>query len=245
MKKSNKVNPNKQTQMKKILFSLTASLIMVTGCAQSNPKNKDKSKTKMELKTEIDSVSYAIGLSVAQNLKSQGFEDLNTEAFMVAMTGTYNNEDPKLNPEELDLIIRNYMTKKSERDLAVNKEKGEKFLKENATKSGVKVTASGLQYKVITEGTGAKPTAENEVEVHYHGTLIDGTVFDSSVDRGETISFPLNRVIPGWTEGVQLMSVGSKYIFYIPSELAYGERGSGQIGPNEALIFEVELFGIK
>jgi len=231
--------------MKKILFSLTASLIMVTGCAQSNPKNKDKSKTKMELKTEIDSVSYAIGLSVAQNLKSQGFEDLNTEAFMVAMTGTYNNEDPKLNPEELDLIIRNYMTKKSERDLAVNKEKGEKFLKENATKSGVKVTASGLQYKVITEGTGAKPTAENEVEVHYHGTLIDGTVFDSSVDRGETISFPLNRVIPGWTEGVQLMSVGSKYIFYIPSELAYGERGSGQIGPNEALIFEVELFGIK
>jgi FKBP-type peptidyl-prolyl cis-trans isomerase FklB len=245
MRKSNNVNPNKQTQMKKILFSLTASLIMVTGCAQSNPKNKDKSKTKMELKTEIDSVSYAIGLSVAQNLKSQGFEDLNTEAFMVAMTGTYNNEDPKLNPEELDLIIRNYMTKKSERDLAVNKEKGEKFLKENATKSGVKVTASGLQYKVITEGTGAKPTAENEVEVHYHGTLIDGTVFDSSVDRGETISFPLNRVIPGWTEGVQLMSVGSKYIFYIPSELAYGERGSGQIGPNEALIFEVELFGIK
>jgi FKBP-type peptidyl-prolyl cis-trans isomerase FklB len=245
MRKSNNVNPNKQTQMKKILFSLTASLLIVTGCAQSNPKNKDKSKTKMELKTEIDSVSYAIGLSVAQNLKSQGFEDLNTEAFMVAMTGTYNNEDPKLNPEELDLIIRNYMTKKSERDLAVNKEKGEKFLKENATKSGVKVTASGLQYKVITEGTGAKPTAENEVEVHYHGTLIDGTVFDSSVDRGETISFPLNRVIPGWTEGVQLMSVGSKYIFYIPSELAYGERGSGQIGPNEALIFEVELFSIK
>lgn len=231
--------------MKKILFSLTATLLMFTGCAQSNAKNKDKSKTKMELKTEIDSVSYAIGLSVAQNLKSQGFEDLNTEAFMVAMTGTYNNEDPKLNAEELDLIIRNYMTKKSERDLAVNREKGEKFLAENATKEGVKVTASGLQYKVVKEGTGAKPTAENEVEVHYHGTLIDGTVFDSSVDRGETISFPLNRVIPGWTEGVQLMSIGSKYIFYIPSELAYGERGSGQIGPNEALIFEVELFSIK
>lgn len=231
--------------MKKIIFSLTATLLMFTGCAQSNSKNKDKSKTKMELKTEIDSVSYAIGLSVAQNLKTQGFEDLNIEAFTTAMHGTYNNEDPKLNAEELDLIIRNYMTKKSERDLVANKEKGEKFLTENATKEGVKVTASGLQYKVITEGTGPKPTAENEVEVHYHGTLIDGTVFDSSVDRGETISFPLNRVIPGWTEGVQLMSVGSKYVFYIPSELAYGERGSGQIGPNEALIFEVELFSIK
>jgi FKBP-type peptidyl-prolyl cis-trans isomerase FklB len=231
--------------MKRMLFSITATLLFVTGCAQSNSKNKDKSKTKMELKTEIDSVSYAIGLSVAQNLKGQGFEDLNTEAFMSAMLGTYSNEEPKMTAEQMDLIIRNYMQAKAEKDMVENKKKGEDFLKENSTKTGVVVTESGLQYKVVREGSGTRPTATSEVKVHYHGTLIDGTVFDSSVDRGEPISFGLNRVIRGWTEGVQLMTPGSKYIFYIPSDLAYGERGSGQIGPNAALIFEVELLEVK
>jgi FKBP-type peptidyl-prolyl cis-trans isomerase FkpA len=127
------------------------------------------------------------------------------------------------------------------------KEKGEKFLKENATKEGVKTTSSGLQYKVLKEGEGKQPKATDTVQVHYKGTLIDGTEFDSSYKRGEPIAFPLNRVIPGWTEGVQLMKEGSKYQFFIPSNLAYGERGTpgGPIGPNETLIFEVELLKVQ
>jgi FKBP-type peptidyl-prolyl cis-trans isomerase len=128
---------------------------------------------------------------------------------------------------------------------SVNKARGEKFLAENKSKDGVKTTASGLQYKVIKEGTGKKPAKENTVKVHYTGTTIDGKVFDSSVERGEPIEFPLAGVIAGWTEGVQLMSVGSKYTLYIPSNLAYGEQGAGQaIGPNETLIFDVELLDI-
>ncbi len=124
--------------------------------------------------------------------------------------------------------------------------KGEKFLEDNAKKEGVHVTASGLQYKIITEGTGKSPKATDTVEVHYEGTLIDGRVFDSSYRRGQTIEFPLNRVIAGWTEGVQLMKEGSKFRFFIPSRLAYGSRGAGRdIGPNEALIFDVELFKVK
>lgn len=128
-----------------------------------------------------------------------------------------------------------------------NAKAGQDFLAENAKRDSVKVTPSGLQYEVLQEGTGAKPTATSTVKVNYEGKLIDGTVFDSSYERGEPISFPLNRVIPGWTEGLQLMSVGSKYRFYIPSELAYGEQGTpgGPIGPNCALIFEVELLGIE
>ena len=124
--------------------------------------------------------------------------------------------------------------------------KGEKFLEDNAKKEGVTVTASGLQYKVITPGTGKSPKATDTVEVHYEGTLIDGKVFDSSYQRKESIEFPLNRVIAGWTEGVQLMQEGAKYRFYIPSKLAYGPRGAGRdIGPNEALIFDVELIKVK
>lgn len=126
-------------------------------------------------------------------------------------------------------------------------EKGRQFLAENATKDGVKTTASGLQYKVLKEGEGKSPSATDEVEVHYRGTLLDGTEFDSSYKRGQPISFPLNRVIPGWTEGVQLMKEGAKYQFFIPSNLAYGPRGTpgGPIGPDETLIFEVELLKVK
>lgn len=136
----------------------------------------------------------------------------------------------------------NYLHSMSDIALA----KGEKFLEDNAKKEGVTVTPSGLQYKVITPGTGKSPKATDTVEVHYEGTLIDGTVFDSSYRRKESIEFPLNRVIAGWTEGVQLMQEGSKYRFYIPSKLAYGPRGAGRdIGPNEALIFDVELIKVK
>ncbi len=138
-----------------------------------------------------------------------------------------------------------YSSSTNQKAAALNLEKGSAFLAENAKKEGVKTTASGLQYEVLQSGSGeTHPTASNTVRVHYHGTLIDGTVFDSSVERGETISFPLNRVIPGWTEGVQLMKVGDKFRFYIPSNLGYGNRSAGKIPAGSTLIFEVELFEI-
>ncbi len=139
-----------------------------------------------------------------------------------------------------------YNNANNQKIAALNLEKGVAFLAENAKKAGVTTTASGLQYEVLQSGSGeTHPTASSTVRVHYHGTLIDGTVFDSSVERGETISFPLNRVIPGWTEGVQLMKVGDKFRFYIPSNLGYGERSAGKIPPGSVLIFDVELFEIN
>ncbi len=139
-----------------------------------------------------------------------------------------------------------YNSSHNQKAAALNQEKGSAFLAENAKKDGVKTTASGLQYEVLHSGSGdSHPTASSTVRVHYHGTLIDGTVFDSSVERGETISFPLNRVIPGWTEGVQLMKTGDKFRFYIPSNLGYGNRSAGKIPPGSTLIFDVELFEIQ
>ena len=168
-----------------------------------------------------NSLSYQLGLSVAQYLMQYGEKELNYEEFKAG----------------IDLVMN--MSAKA-------KEEGEKFLAENAKREGVKVTASGLQYEVLEATLGQKPKATDTVKVHYEGTLIDGTVFDSSYKRGESISFPLNGVIKGWTEGLQLMSVGSKYKFFIPYQLAYGERGAGgSIPPYAALIFTVELLGIE
>ena len=168
-----------------------------------------------------NSLSFQLGTSVAQYLMQYGEKELNYEEFKAG----------------IDLVLN--MSAKA-------KEEGEKFLAENAKREGVKVTASGLQYEVLEATLGQKPKATDTVKVHYEGTLIDGTVFDSSYKRGESISFPLNGVIKGWTEGLQLMSVGSKYKFFIPYQLAYGERGAGaSIPPYAALIFTVELLGIK
>ena len=150
-----------------------------------------------------------------------------------------------MNMEEAREYMQKYFVEASAKEANKTKEEGEKFLADNKTKSGVITTESGLQYQVITEGTGAKPTAEDHVKVHYTGTLLDGTKFDSSIDRGEPAEFPVSQVIKGWTEGLQLMPVGSKYIFWIPSDLAYGDRGAGQmIKPNSTLKFEVELLEI-
>ena len=151
----------------------------------------------------------------------------------------------KMTPQEAQQYLQTYFVEAQAREAAKSKEEGEKFLAENKTKEGVITTESGLQYQVVTEGTGAKPTAEDRVKVHYTGTLLDGTKFDSSVDRGEPAEFGVNQVIKGWTEGLQIMPAGSKYIFWIPSELAYGERGAGQdIKPNSVLKFEVELLEV-
>ena len=221
--------------------------------------NKKATVTAESLKTEIDSVSYAIGMDVANSVAAN-FEDINSELFIAGYMNTLDSTNVLFDKMIAQGIVQSYFqknqekirqkqqeaaAKQAEKDFADVKAASEKFLEENKTKEGVTTTASGLQYSVINEGTGEKPTADSTVKVHYHGTLIDGTVFDSSVDRGTPATFGVGQVIKGWTEGLQLMSVGSKYKFYIPQDLAYGAtpRG-GQIKPFSALIFEVELLEI-
>ena len=194
----------------------------------------------------MDSVSYSLGVVLAANLKNQGFSSINSKelakGFADSLTGTASQT-----VEEADAQIREVMTKIQEEKAAEAKSEGEYFLAENSKKDGIEMTESGLQYNHEVVGDGDSPAAEDTVTVHYKGTLIDGTEFDSSYKRGEPISFPLNGVIPGWTEGLQLMKVGGKTTFYIPQELAYGARPNpnGPIPPYAALILEVELIEIK
>ena len=193
-------------------------------------------------------VSYSYGLMIAKQLTERGI-DLDFDQFATAFKTVLEEGEPLLSDDEVSDTLDTYSKILAEKSATgVDRETldaGKKFLEENLKKDGIKRTASGLQYEVIKEGDGAQPAAVDVVEVHYHGTLLDGTVFDSSVDRGETTSFPLNRVIPGWTEGLQLMKEGGKYRFFIPYDLAYGERGAGaDIKPYSTLIFEVELFKV-
>ncbi len=194
----------------------------------------------------MDKLSYAWGLAMGQQLHGMGVNDLDVESYADAVKAVMDRTEPKMKPEEAQKLINEYLQKLQGEMEAAAKAAGQKFLAENKTKEGVQETASGLQYIVEKEGTGAKPGAEDEVTVHYTGKLLDGTVFDSSVNRGEPATFPLNRVIPGWTEGVQLMSEGAKYVFFIPSDLAYGPQGvPNAIPPHSTLIFEVELLKVN
>ncbi|MBV6655378.1 MAG: FKBP-type peptidyl-prolyl cis-trans isomerase [Mameliella sp.] len=194
----------------------------------------------------MDQLSYALGVLLAQNLQNQGFDNLDEASMNAAIHDVLAGNEPKLTPEEANKVIQDYMQEKQKAQHADAIKKGEDFLAENAKREGIKVTESGLQYEVLKEGTGEKPSASSKVSVHYHGTLIDGTVFDSSVERGEPTSFGVNQVIKGWTEALQLMPQGSKWKLYIPADLAYGPRGAGgKIGPYETLIFEVELLEIQ
>lgn len=200
----------------------------------------------VKLDTEIDSVSYSLGVNIANSIRKQGVESVNADAMAKAIDDVYKNDSLLISVEETDKILQHYFTKLQSSKFESVKKDGEAFLAQNAKKEGVVTLESGLQYKIITQGTGPKPTAEDVVKTHYHGTTIDGNVFDSSVQRGEPISFPLNGVIKGWTEALQLMPVGSKWILYIPYNLAYGERGAGEaIPPYATLIFEVELLDIE
>lgn len=193
----------------------------------------------------MDKLSYAWGMAIGQQLHGMGVNDIDIESFADAVKAVFSREEPKMKPDEAQKLINEYLTKLQGKLEAAAREAGEKFLSENKQKPEVKETASGLQYVVEKEGTGAQPTATDEVTVHYTGKLLDGTVFDSSVNRGEPATFPLNRVIPGWTEGVQLMKEGAKYTFFIPSDLAYGAQGvPNAIPPHSTLIFEVELIKV-
>lgn len=235
--------------MKKLSVLLVAISIIACQPEKKEVKKEDKSAEKVSFKTTEDSLSYAVGGAIAENVKQNGMSELNLD---LIVEGLRDNLDTaakiKLTKKQSNAVIGAYYAKKKadqQKKVEADRIAGQQFLENNKTKEGVTTTASGLQYEVIKKGNGAKPKAEQNVTVHYHGTLIDGTVFDSSVERGQPTSFKLNEVIPGWTEGVQLMSVGAKYKFYIPFQLGYGPRGAGErIPPFSTLVFEVELISI-
>jgi len=227
--------------MNRLIICLTAVLVASIGLAQN----------KAPLKDQKDKASYSIGHDIGTTFKKQNIE-LNPDALFSGLKDALAGKEA-MTKEERDKTLADFQKEMAEKQAAATKaagEKnladGEKFLAENKAKEGVKTTASGLQYKVLKEGTGTSPKPTDTVVTNYKGTLLDGTEFDSSYKRNEPATFPVNRVIPGWTEALQLMKPGSKYQLFIPSKLAYGERGAGRdIGPNSALIFEVELLSIK
>lgn len=194
----------------------------------------------------MDKLSYAWGLAMGKQLQAMGMKEINSESFKDGVKVAFDGGEPEISVDEAQKLINDYLQDLEKKAEAKAREEGDKFLAENGKKENVKTTASGLQYVVEKEGEGAQPGAEDEVTVHYTGKLLNGTVFDSSVNRGEPATFPLNRVIPGWTEGVQLMKEGAKYTFFIPSDLAYGPSGvPNVIPPHSTLIFEVELIKVN
>lgn len=197
------------------------------------------------LKNGVDSLSYALGISLASYYKTQGINELNSELLSKACGELLQGKTTLMDNNAAGAFLNNYMTKLQSEKSKVTKEAGEKYLAANKNRPGVKVTETGLQYEILQEGTGEKPGAADTVTCHYRGTFIDGKGFDNSYDRGQPISFPLNGVIKGWTEGLQLMSVGAKYKFYIPYSLGYGEYDYMSIPGGSALVFEVELIEVK
>lgn len=238
--------------MKKfIVLALAFLLVGLVACRKAGGDTA-KALTKEALDNQKKKVSYAIGLDIGQNFKARAM-DIDLDILFQGMKDSQKAEKPLLGPEEIQKVMTQFQQDMMKIEQAKrltqgqdNKVKEEAFLKENSQKPGVKVTASGLQYRVISEGTGPKPKESDTVSVHYRGTLLDGTEFDSSYKRNQPAVFPLKGVIKGWTEALQLMNVGSKYQIFLPSSLAYGEQGAGQvIGPYATLIFEVELLGIE
>ncbi len=237
--------------MKTIAMVVMLGAVALLGC-QKGGEAAPKELSKEDLKSQMDKVSYGIGLDMGKNFKRSEME-VNVKLFMKGLEDGLAGKDYLMSDEEFRQVMQEFqmsimkkMQEANAKKAAENREKGKKFLDDNAKRPGVKVTASGLQYEVIKEGNGPQPKPEDTVTVHYVGTLTDGTEFDSSIKRGEPAKFQLNRVIPGWTEGLQLMKVGSKYRFVIPDNLAYGERQMGdKIVPGSVLIFEVELLGIE
>ncbi len=228
--------------MHRFALCLTVCLLALPAFAQNRPNLKDQK----------DKVSYSIGLDIGATFKKQNM-DINPDILSAGLKDAMTGADPLMNEQQMQEVLMAFSKEMRDKQMVAAKEAagkntaaGEKFLAENKAKPGVKTTASGLQYKVIQEGSGPMPKESDVVVTHYRGRLLDGKEFDSSYKRNEPATFPVNGVIKGWTEALQLMKVGSKYELYIPASLAYGERGAGQdIGPNETLIFEVELKDIK
>lgn len=223
--------------------AVVAVMSVMFSCEKGSIPNKP-------IKTELDSVSYALGLDMGLKVRAN-FSEIDGDLYLKGFMNGIDSVDVKMSQQEIGVLLNEYFKNKQQRDLEKKfegiKKEGEDFLEANKSKEGVQTTASGLQYIVMKEGTGEKPTTASKVSVHYHGTLIDGTVFDSSVDRGKPSEFGVTQVIKGWTEGLQLMNVGSKYKFFVPQEIAYGAnpRQGGPIKPYTMLIFEVELLEIK
>jgi FKBP-type peptidyl-prolyl cis-trans isomerase len=234
--------------MKKVL-TMASAFVTLSAAAQKQPAPVKKATTTTTaaspLKTLSDSASYAIGVSVASFYSQQGVTQLNATLVAKAINDVLGKKTVLLNDYQANSVMMKYMTQAQESKAKPNIEAGKKFLAQNKTKAGVKTTASGLQYEVIKEGTGSKPTTADTVTVHYVGTLINGNEFDNSLKRGEPISFPVTGVIRGWTEALQLMPEGSKYKLYIPHELAYGPNDNGPIPGGSVLIFEVELLKVS
>ena len=238
--------------IRKALLLGVLGVATLPGYAQKKKKSKKGEEVPVAvapaplLQTKLDTVSYAIGLEFGNMLKMQGLDSIKTDILAKALKEAVSGSTPLITKEQGNMSVSDYLQQIKAEKMQKNKAAGEQFLAENKTKPGVVTLPSGLQYQIITEGTGPKPTINDKVKTHYHGTLIDGTVFDSSVERGQPISFPVSGVIKGWTEALQLMPVGSKWKLFIPSELAYGDRQAGpKIGPNSTLVFEVELIAIE
>jgi FKBP-type peptidyl-prolyl cis-trans isomerase len=239
--------------MKKILFAFFL-LGTFSTYAQKKPVPAKKPATKLPaakspgnnlLKTLNDSASYAVGVSVANFYVQQGMKNLNTEIVARAINDAMSGKKTLLTDADANTVLMQYMQKAQTSKAQPNIEAGEKFLAQNKNKPGIKTTASGLQYEVVTQGTGIKPTANDTVVAHYAGKLIDGTEFDNSYKRGQPITIPASSVIKGWTEALQLMPIGSKYRLYIPYQLGYGLNEAGAIPPGSVLIFDVELLDVK
>ncbi len=235
-----------------VVATVCAALVACKGEAGAEKEKTAAASETTSLESEIQKASYAIGMRFGEGM-GRDLSELDIKAFYTGFEDGFNGRDPKMTPEEMVATMQALQAKKMQEQqieqakaMEENQTAGVAFLEKNKAKEGVAVTESGLQYEVITKGEGESPDENDKVKVHYHGTLPDGTVFDSSIERGEPITFAVGGVIPGWTEAMQMMKVGDKWKLTIPSDLAYGERGAGpKIGPNQVLVFEVELLGVE
>ena len=230
--------PTKKYNMKRINLLIISVALILSACTNNNTYKKPE--------TEMEKVSYSLGVNMASNVKSQGLDSIDANAVAKAFNDVFEGNDLDISEEESMTILQEFFGKIQAEKSAKANEAGAAYLAENGAREEVTTTESGLQYEILVSGDGPKPTTSDQVTVHYHGTLTDGTVFDSSVDRGQPATFGVTQVIKGWTEALQLMSVGDKWKLTIPSNLAYGDQGAGgMIGPGATLVFEVELLGIK